>query len=225
MPKNQRKPSSVHLLQLVIASAFLIAPPDVSPSQSGLALLFVREHSFEAEVHALENEELISNCINDTLTATRPELQIVGLEELQDHVFPELPLAAVPRHPRYMDILLRTERIRSRIEGLNVRYIAYVGGVSETEQDGSGFCAGGYGGAGCFVFLQWHEKARLGATVVDLSDPALKPESIQADSEDTAWLAIIGVIPLGAPSNAEDFLCRDVGQQISEYLDEKEKTD
>lgn len=199
-------------------AVLLLQSVEASESDDGIALLFIHDFSFESGVNALENERSIIDCIRGTLRVRRPATSVLDAEALQATVFPQLPLSAIPRHPKYMNILLQDDAFRQRMRSHGVRFVAYVGGASKTRQESSGFCVAGYAGAACFLFAQWHENARLGASIVDLSDLA-SSNQLNSESRDTAWFALIGVIPVGMPSNAEDHLCRDVGAQISEYLD------
>jgi hypothetical protein len=195
---------------------------DASEVEKGIALLFIRGFSFDTNVHDMDNEQFVIDCIRRTLRNRHPDIPILDIEALQAKVFPHLPVSAVPRQPKYMDILLREDEFRRQMGQHGIQYIAYVGGVSETQQEGGGFCVGGYAGAACFVFAEWHEKARLGATVVDLRDIS-RTDRLRSQSEDTAWFALIGIVPVGMPSNAEDQTCRDVGVQISEYLNARSR--
>jgi hypothetical protein len=191
---------------------------DASENEEGIALLFIRDFSFQSGVNALDNEHTIIDCIRRTLRDRRPATPVLDVKALQATVLPQLPVSAVPRHPKYMNILLKDDAFRQRMRSHGIRFVAYVGGASKTQQESSGFCVGGYAAAACFLFAQWHENARLGASIVDLADLASN-DQLQSESQDTAWFALIGVLPVGMPSNAEDHLCRDVGVQISEYLD------
>jgi len=89
--------------------------------------------------------------------------------------------------------------------------------MEDTINDGSMICGGGYAGAGCFGVLTWDKKARLAASVLDLKN-SLREDNLNATASGMSWLAIVGIFPVGAPSDVLGVACRDLGTRLTSYL-------
>lgn len=184
----------------------------------GIMLVFYREFSFEAGVDDIANEARVIECTGETIRRNRPRQRIVSFDEFRRTAFPDMSPDSAPRNPKYLSMLLRRADFRDRIRPLGLRHIAFIGGVTETARGGSMICGGGPYGAGCFGVLTWDNESRLGASVIDL-EHSLREENLDSSASGTSWLAIVGIFPVGVPSDTVGSACRDLGARLAGYLD------
>ena len=184
----------------------------------GIMLVFYRELSFAAGVDDIAAEAQVITCMGDIIRRNRPHTRIVSFDAFRRTAFPQLSPESAPRNPKYLSMLLQRTDFQDRIRPLGIRHIAFIGGVTETTKDGFmipifGAVAGGWVG-----LITWDKKSRLGASVLDLKH-SLAEENLDASSSGTSWFAMIGIIPLGAPSDTVGAACRDLGMQLTRHLE------
>ena len=73
-------------------------------------------------------------------------------------------------------------------------------------------------GFACFGLITWDKTSRLGASVLDLKYSG-RTGNLNASSSATAWLAIIGIFPIGVPVETVGRVCSDLGRRLTRYLD------
>ena len=184
----------------------------------GIMLVFYRELTFAAGVDDIAAEAQVITCMGDIIRRNRPHTRIVTFDAFRRTAFPQLSPESAPRNPKYLSMLLQRTDFQDRIRPLGIRHIAFIGGVTETDRKGGIFCLGAVGGVGCFGLVTWDNESRLGASVLDLKQ-SLREENLDASSSGTSWFAMIGIIPLGAPSDTVGGACRDLGMQLTQYLE------
>ena len=218
----------VTVMFVALAACQASTPADQPPGPSaagaatspdeGIMLVFYREFSFEVNSDDITDEAQVIECTGETIRRNRPQQHIVSFDEFRRTAFPDLSPESAPRNPKYLSMLLQRTDFRDRIRPLGIRYIAFIGGVTKTVTDGAIGCFGAYAGAGCFGLITWDKKSRLGASVLDLNYPR-RGENLNATSSGTAWLAAVGLFPIGLPSDTVGTVCRDLGTRLTRYLD------
>jgi hypothetical protein len=183
----------------------------------GLLLIFVREFSFDPKVDDIRDEKTFVTCVRDAILEERPHQKLVSFDDFHQTVFPHLTRRSVPRDPEYIAALRDSTEFRRGTASLSLGHMAFIGGVVKVEQSGGGACVGGYGGAGCFGYWEWEKASHAGASILTL-EGANTPESIESSATGTAWLAMVGEIPLGLPSQPTDVACQSLGKDILQYL-------
>jgi len=186
----------------------------------GIMLVFYRELSLEADVDDIADETRVIECTGETIRRDRPEQRIVSFDEFRRTAFPDLPPESVPRNPKYLSILLQRTDFQDRIRPLGIRHIAFIGGITKTTEDGGIHCGGMPGAAGCLGLITWDKKSRLGATVLDLKY-SQRTENLIASSSGTSWFAVVGMFPIGFPSDTVGRVCQDLGTRLTHYLNGK----
>ena len=181
----------------------------------GIMLVFYRELSFAAGVDDIANEAQVIECTGETIRRNRPQQHIVSFDEFRRTAFPNMAPDSAPRNPKYLSMLLQRTDFQDRIRPLGIRHIAFIGGVTETTQDG--FMIPIVGG-GWFGLITWDKKSRLGASVLDLKH-SQRETNMDASSSGTSWFAMVGIIPMGAPSDTVGTVCRDLGARLTRYLE------
>ena len=193
------------------------AGPVAAPDDA-IMLVFYRDLSFAAGVDDIAAEARVIACMGDTIRRNRPHTRIVSFDAFRRVAFPQLSPASAPRNPKYLSMLLQRADVQDRIRPLGIRHVAFIGGVTETTKDGFmipiyGAIAGGWVG-----LITWDKKTRLGASVLDLKH-SLAEENLDASSSGTSWFAMVGILPIGAPSDTVGAACRDLGMQLTRYLE------
>jgi len=184
----------------------------------GLMLVFVRELSFDPKTRDIKDENRILNCVRDEIVRVRPRQPFVTFKQFRQTAFPDLQLESVPRRPEYFAVLLDSMEFHEAIKSLELRYVVFVGGVSQTSEPESwGGCGGGYGGVACLLYVEWAEASKIGATVLDLK-MATRTNQLQASSSGKSFFAIVGIFPIGLPSYPSDKACKNVGIQVGRLL-------
>ncbi len=150
-------------------------------------------------------------------TPQQAEQHIVSFDEFRRTAFPDLSPESAPRNPKYLSMLLQRTDFRDRIRPFGIRHIAFIGGVTKTVTDGGIACFGAGPGAGCFGLITWDKNSRLGASVLDLNYPR-REENLDASASGTSWFAIVGIFPIGLPSDPSYVACKDLGGRIARSI-------
>ncbi len=196
----------------------------VSVPEDSLTLVFVREFSFDRRIDDIKDEARILDCVRDEITGLRPGQQIVSFDRFRRIAFPDLRRESVPRRPDFFAVMLDSAEFYENIAPLGLRYVAFVGGVTETsDPHGEGICVVSPGGGGCFAYWEWDQTSRIGATILDLKK-AKTVDRLEARASGKAWFAIVGIFPLGVPSATGAVACRDLGTRIAQFLGNEEKS-
>ena len=216
---------TVMFVALAACQASTPADQPLGPSAAGAAtspddgimLVFYREFSFEANSDDITNEAQVIECTGETIRRNRPQQHIVSFDEFRRTAFPDLSPESAPRNPKYLSMLLQRTDFRDRIRPLGIRHIAFIGGVTKTVTDGGIGCVGAGPGFGCFGLITWDKNSRLGASVLDLKY-SRREENLNASASGTAWLAVVGIFPIGLPSDPSYVACKDLGVRIARSI-------
>jgi hypothetical protein len=196
------------------------AVPD--PQQSAMApddgalFVFVREFSFELDIDDVKDEDRVLACVQDAVNEEYRRQRITSFDEFSRTTFPGMALESVPRKPEYYAALIESPEFRKRTRSLGLRYIVFVGGVEKTVSSGDILCGGGIY-PWCFGYSQWEKASHLGASVLDLNKPA-PAKKLAATASGTAWLVVVGIVPIGMPSEPGSVACDDLGTQVARFL-------
>ncbi len=198
------------------------ASPAPRAAPEGAAMIvFLRELSFEPGIDDLKNESFVVDCVRSAIEHRDPDRRFVDYETFRRAALPELKSRSTLRQPKYLRMVLDHPDFRTRIAPLGLRYIIFVGGVTETNREGGIACGGGGGGAGCFGLITWDKESRMVASVLDLARRGnlLRSEALATG---TAWFAMIGIFPLGMPAGTEGVTCTRQGEKIAALLEEQD---
>ena len=171
----------------------------IEPSTSGkIMVALIRDFSFSAVTHDITDEGRIVDCLTAAIRRERPSQQIVSFEDFRRVAFPQLSSASAPRSPEYLGLLLKDPIFRKRIAPLEIRYIVFIGGVTElrTVFSGGG-CAVGPGAGVCAYYGEWDKNTRLAASVLDISG-ARPTREAEASAAGTDWFLFLIALPIGA---------------------------
>lgn len=195
-----------------------VEAPDKSDA---LMLVYLRQFSFTPGVDDIEDEGRIVRCVGDAIHRKQPDRKMVSFEEFRRIAFPHLDAFSAPHEPEYISPLFRNPDFQTRVAPLGVRYIAFLGGVTETGAAKGGItCVYGGPAGACFGGWSWDKTSNVGAAVLDVSNLETVGD-VNASASGTAWFAIVGVLPLGLPANTESAACNDLGARIAASLGTK----
>jgi len=192
-------------------------PSAIVPDAAAL-FVFVREFSFDHDFDDIKDEENVLACVQQAVNEEYRSQRIIAFDEFSRTAFIGVAPESVPRKPEYYTALLESTQFRQRTGSLGLRYIVFVGGV-EKKADYSSF--GGCGAQACVAYMQWERASYLGASVLDLKEPA-PAEKLEAAASGTAWLAIAGIFPIGLPSMPTSVACDALGTQVARFLRDRQ---
>jgi hypothetical protein len=219
-------------LLLCLAAACVSAHTRPAPAPlraaGGVGALAVLLHRYEegegpaagavssAEASAIEAR--LGACVRGALAERALVMRVVTPAELAAQVFPGVPLERVPRSPEaYVDLSTNAE-FRARARALDLRHVMIATGATQMPHTGGIGCFGGYGGAACLGLVIWHRESRLAALVLDLVSGELS-EGPSTEASGHAWLAALGIFPLGMPSGATRAkACEELGAAVADAL-------
>jgi hypothetical protein len=185
---------------------------------NGVMVILLSEITFEDHASAISDEHTIVECISSAIRAADSTRRIISYDEFRVVVFQDLARKASPRKPEYLGILLRQPAFRARIEPLGIRHIVFVGGATRTSAPkGGAFCGYGDRGGACLALVYWNHRSELSANIVDITG-GRTTDTLTSTTYGTAWLAIIGIVPLGMPALTQSSACMDLGSRVARAL-------
>lgn len=137
-----------------------------------------------------------------------------------DSVYPWFEPRTAPKSLPRLKRLIEEPSIRKQVKTLDVRYLVWLDGSTETTgKAGSMSCSIGPTGGGCLGFTQWDKSSVYEAIIWDLSDLTEKGR-IRVDSEGTSYLiGVVAPIPLLSPVKSS--ACSGLGNQLRSYFSDE----
>ncbi|MEM9303865.1 MAG: hypothetical protein AAGE01_17250 [Pseudomonadota bacterium] len=165
----------------------------------------------------VEAETGFSECLFSELAKGGNLVNVISETQFKDEMFPWFEPRLAPARPEAMGPLLDRPRIASRIEELNVRYLVWIHGESETlNKQGMMTCTLSPAGGGCLGVLSWDNESDYEASIWDLR----RRESlgvISSEATGTTVIPAIGVpIPLLARTKTAS--CKGLADQLRVVL-------
>lgn len=184
-----------------------------SSVEAGVAVTVMPSSVGSGPADALSRD--LVRCVGDSIQGKLPDVRIVAAEDFARAAFPELPLEAAPLSPESLAVLFEDARFLAGVERSGVRFLITVAGRT-TQPLLEGQFSGGQGlpPAG---FWMWGRESSVSATVYDLrarSDVG----KVEVEVSGRPWFALIGGLPLGAPSFTESRACGRLGGAVVELL-------
>jgi hypothetical protein len=165
----------------------------------------------------VEAEQGFSECLFSELAKGGNMVNVISEARFKDELFPWFEPRLAPARPEAMGALLDRPRVASRIEELNVRYLVWIHGESETlNKQGMMTCTLSPAGGGCLGVLSWDNTSDYEASIWDLTSR----ESlgvISSEATGTTVIPAIGVpIPLIARTKTAS--CKGLAEQLRSVL-------
>ena len=164
-----------------------------------------------------ETDREFVNCIGDKVASK--QINVLPEEQLIDLIYPWFEPRVAPKTLTRLRVLLDNPLIEERLNELNLRYLVWVDGSTESATArGSLSCAVGPGGGGCFGFAQWDKSSIYEAIIWDLRDRTERGR-VRVDSQGTSYLiGAVAPIPLLTPVKSD--ACAGLGGQLRAYFEE-----
>lgn len=158
-----------------------------------------------------ETEPDFIRCIGNGVSKTG--VHVLGELELMNALYPWFEPRTAPLKLRRLEKLMEMPEFSARVEELNLAYIVWVDGSTETvDSAGSVSCAVGPGGAGCIGFGTWDDDSTYEATVWDMKE--LKAVAkVSAEAEGTSYMPAV-IVPIPIIARVQAAACDGLSNQL-----------
>jgi len=144
----------------------------------------------------ITDEEYIVSCLENRIKKQNPDQSFISYNQFANTMFPDLPDFDVPREPESFPRLLADEKFYKDVLSWGVRYLIFVRGSTGSVKAGGDIIIDWW--PGFWGFAYWDNKTQLAASVLDLHQKETAANNIENTSEDTSWLAVAAVVPVGS---------------------------
>ncbi|TFH68462.1 hypothetical protein E3W66_00425 [Gammaproteobacteria bacterium LSUCC0057] len=164
-----------------------------------------------------ETDREFVDCIGSKVASAK--VKVVPEQAFIDAIYPWFEPRVAPKTLGALRNLLANPLIEARLNELNLRYLVWVDGSTESATaSGSLSCAVGPGGGGCFGFAQWDKSSIYEAIIWDLRQRTERGR-VRVDSQGTSYLiGAVAPIPLLTPVKSD--ACAGLGGQLRDYFAE-----
>jgi len=162
-----------------------------------------------------ETDREFINCISDKVKGDN--IEVIDEQTFIDAIYPWFEPRTAPKGLPRLKRLLQQPLIKEEIDRQGVRYLIWLDGSTETQDNaGSISCAVGPGGGGCFGFAKWDKVSVYEAIIWDLQLLEEKGR-LRVDSEGSSYLiGAVAPIPLLTPVKSD--ACSSMGKQLKAFF-------
>jgi len=162
-----------------------------------------------------ETDREFIGCVGKRMTGA--DIGVLPEQVFIDAIYPWFEPRTAPKGLPRLKRLMQDTSIKAEVDKLDVRYLVWLDGSTETlDSGGSISCAIGPGGGGCFGFAQWDKLSVYEAIVWDLQDLTEKGR-LRVDSEGTSYLiGAVAPIPFLTPVKSD--ACSSLGNQLKGFF-------
>ncbi|HQY72011.1 MAG TPA: hypothetical protein PLW13_16390 [Pseudomonadales bacterium] len=169
-----------------------------------------RRHNSEYETEP-EFVRCVGRGVASTGAAVVPEL------EFMNSFYPWFEPRTAPMSLKRFEALLQMPAFATRMRELNLRYIVWVDGRTETvDKAGSISCAVGPGGAGCIGFGTWDDESKYEASVWDLR-LSQSIATISTESAGTSYMPAV-IVPVPIIARVRAAACEGLSAQLKKLF-------
>ncbi len=169
-----------------------------------------RRHNSEYETEP-EFVRCVGRGVASTGAAVVPEL------EFMNSFYPWFEPRTAPMSLKRFEALLQMPAFATRMRELNLRYIVWVDGRTETvDKAGSISCAVGPGGAGCIGFGTWDDESKYEASVWDLR-LSQSIATISTESAGTSYMPAV-IVPVPIIARVRAAACDGLSAQLKKLF-------
>lgn len=162
-----------------------------------------------------ETDREFINCIANKVKGG--SIEVLDEQRFIDAIYPWFEPRTAPKGLPRLKRLLQQPLIKAEIDRQAVRYLIWLDGSTETQDNaGSISCAVGPGGGGCFGFAKWDKVSVYEAIIWDLQLLEEKGR-LRVDSEGSSYLiGAVAPIPLLTP--VKNDACSSMGKQLKSFF-------
>ena len=145
------------------------------------------------------------------------DLQVIPEDDFLDALYPWFEPRTAPKGLKRLQRILQEPLIRNTVNDLNIRFLVWLNGSTETKNSGGSIsCAVGPGGGGCLGFASWDKISSYEAIIWDVKN-GIEQGRIRVDSEGTSYLIGAGApIPLLTPVHSD--ACSGLSKQLRSFF-------
>ena len=162
-----------------------------------------------------ETDGAFINCVSKKIQGAG--IEVVAEQVFVDAIYPWFEPRTAPKGVAQLRQLLRQPLIRQQIDRQGLRYLVWLDGSTETQdQSGAISCAVGVGVGGCLGFARWDKLSTYEAVIWDLH--ILQEQGrLRVDSEGSSYLiGAVAPIPLLTPVKRD--ACHGMGNQLQSFF-------
>jgi len=189
----------------------MVMEPSVELGDAAVVVLG-RRHSSD-----YETEPDFIQCIGREIGSRSSGVRVISEAEFVDNLYPWFEARTAPMRVDNLERLLQQPRVQKAIDAMDMRYIIWIDGSTETTVGiGSVTCAVSTAGGGCFGFGSWKDDAKYEATIWNY-DELNQVGRMSAEATGQSYMpAFVIPIPIIAP--VQSSACESLGQQLLQYL-------
>lgn len=156
-------------------------------------------------------------CVGNQVKAIE-EMEVIPEVQFLDALFPWFEPRTAPKSLKRLQVLLERPALRAKLKELNLRYMIWLDGHTDTSNhSGSMSCTIGPGGGGCFGLTSWDKTSFYEALVWDVTQMR-EMGRVRVDSEGSNYMIGLGApIPLLAQVKTE--ACSGMGKQLKTFFE------
>jgi len=176
----------------------------------GEAVVILSKH----HLAVTETDDDFITCVGRSLAKQDPDIRVLPQQQFIDDMYPYFEARTAPTSVRALSRLAADPAVRGRMSELNVRYLIWLDGDTQTvEKSGSFSCAVGPGVGGCLGFSEWTDQGSYEAAIWDIKE---QDEAGSFNIESTGTSHLVGVIvPVPLLARVESKACQAAAQRIA----------
>lgn len=153
-------------------------------------------------------------CVGNALAKQDAGIPVIPQQQFIDGMYPFFEARTAPTSVQGLARLMGEPAVRDRLAEMNIRYLVWLDGNTETvDKSGPFSCAVGPGGGGCIGWTQWKDQGSYEATIWDLKEQG-ETGSFNIESSGTSHLVGL-IVPVPLLARVESDACMATAQRIA----------
>lgn len=154
------------------------------------------------------------DCVGDALARQAAGTPVIPQQQFIDGMYPFFEARTAPTSVQGLSRLMGEPAVRGRLAEMNIRYLVWLDGNTETvDKSGPFSCAVGPGGGACIGWTQWTDQGSYEATIWDLKERG-EIGSFNIESSGTSHLVGL-IVPVPLLAQVESDACTATAQRIA----------
>lgn len=189
-----------------------VAPGQLELSGPDSIVVLGRRHS-----GGYATEPGFIDCIGGRLSRA-DGMRVIGELEFVNALYPWFEPRTAPMTTQRLELLWQQPLIRARLTAMNLRYIIWIDGTTDTDNSkGSLSCAVMPGAAGCFGFASWEKTSAYEAVIWDVAE-FMERGRVNVDAQGTSYLLAVGA-PIPFIARVQGEACDSIGSQLRSFFE------
>ena len=156
-------------------------------------------------------------CVGKAMQRRHPGLRVINEQAFVDAMYPWFETHTAPTDVSMLEPLFENAALRQRFDELNVDYLVWIQGRTETvDRAGSISCAVSPAGGGCFGFATWDDEADYEAAMWQVEERS-SAGRIGARTTGTSYIPAV-FLPIPLLARVKDAACDSMAGQLATYF-------